>query len=73
MKLKNIKFLYSFFILILYLLFGILLLFKYLVLQEVPSYTMASFGIVIMAYGFFRGYRAYKLYQNSNEEQDEGE
>lgn len=73
MKLNNIKFLYSFFILILYLGLGILLLLKYLVWQEVPNVLMASFGIVVMAYGLFRGYRAYRMYQKSNEELDESE
>ena len=71
MILKNSKILYSFFILILYLVFGILLLYKYLVWQEVPSVGMASFGIVVILYGFFRGYRGYKAYLTSKKEQDE--
>ena len=51
--------------------FGILLLYKYLVWQEVPSVGMASFGIVVILYGFFRGYRGYKAYLTSKKEQDE--
>lgn len=73
MKINNLKILYSFFILVLYFVFGILLLFKYLVWQEVPSLSMASFGIVVMAYGVFRGYRAYRSYQTSKEKEDEVE
>ena len=43
---------------------------KYLVWQEVPSFGMAFFGVAVIAYGIFRGYRAYKT---SKEEQDEVE
>ena len=73
MKNGLIKLLYSFFILILYLVSGTLLLLKYLAWQEVPNFGMASLGIVVIGYGLFRGYRSYKAYQTFKQEQDEFE
>lgn len=64
MKIKVSKVLYNSIVVVLYFLFGILLLFKYLVWQEVPDIRMAVFGIVVLAYGTFRGYRAYREYKN---------
>jgi uncharacterized membrane protein len=64
MKIKVSKVLYNSIVVVLYFLFGILLLFKYLVWQEVPDIRMAAFGIVVLAYGTFRGYRAYREYKN---------
>lgn len=64
MKIKVSKVLYNSIVVVLYFLFGILLLFKYLVWQEVPDIRMAVFGIVVLAYGTFRGYRAYQEYKN---------
>jgi predicted membrane chloride channel (bestrophin family) len=72
-KSGKIKIVYGFFVLVLYLMLGILLLLKFLVWQEVPSFRMASFAIVVIAYGIFRGYRTYKEYQTFNEELDEVE
>jgi len=69
--LKNLKFLYRFLISVIYFLFGTLLLLKYLVWQEVPSFSIALFGVVVMAYGFFRGYRAYMAYKIAKDEQDD--
>lgn len=60
----NARVIYSFFIVVLYLVLGILLLLKYLVWQEVPSLSMASFGVIVIAYGLFRGYRGYRDYKN---------
>lgn len=71
MKLKNSKILYSLFILVLYLVLGTLLMLKYLVWQEVPSLSHALFGFVVIAYGVFRGYRAYKAYQTEKEDEIE--
>ena len=71
MKLKISKVLYSFFIVVLYFLFGVLLLFKYLVWQEVPDIRMAAFGIVVLAYGAFRGYRVYREYKTKDGETGE--
>jgi uncharacterized membrane protein len=73
MKLKNAKHIYSFFIVVLYFVLGILLLLKNLMWQEVPGLSMALFGVVVMAYSFFRGYRAYKAYKTQEEESDETE
>jgi uncharacterized membrane protein len=64
MKIKVSKVLYNSIVVVLYFLFGILLLFKYLVWQEVPDIRMAVFGIVVLVYGTFRGYRAYREYKN---------
>jgi len=64
MKLKLSKVLYNSIVVVLYFLFGILLLFKYLVWQEVPDIRMIAFGIVVLGYGTFRGYRAYREYKN---------
>jgi hypothetical protein len=68
MKLKISKVLYNLFVLVLYFLFGILLLLKYLVWQEVPDIRMAAFGAVVLAYGAFRGFRAYRDYKSKDEE-----
>lgn len=68
---KNYKVLYSFFILVLYLLLGILIILKFLVWQEVPSVGLSLFGVVVIAYGFFRWYRAYRAYQSENEDEIE--
>ncbi len=72
MRLKA-KIIYSFFIVVLYLVLGILLLLKYLVWQEVPGLSMALFGVVVMAYGIFRGIRGYREYQNLKNGTDETE
>jgi hypothetical protein len=70
MKLKIPKVIYSFFVVVLYFLFGILLFLKYLVWQEVPDIRMAAFGVVVLAYGTFRGLRAYHDYKQKDEETD---
>ena len=71
MKLRISKILYSLLIVVLYLTFGILLLLKYLVWQEVPSISLSIFGVFVIIYGLFRGYRGYKAYQTEKEEQNE--
>lgn len=68
MKLQIPKVIYNFFVVILYFLFGILLLLKYLVWQEVPDFRMAAFGGLVLAYGAFRGFRAYSDYKQKDEE-----
>ncbi|MBW8330842.1 MAG: tetratricopeptide repeat protein [Prolixibacteraceae bacterium] len=73
MKLGISKVLYSVIILVLYLVSGILLIVKNLFWQEVPDTGMTIFGVVVIGYGLFRGYRAYKLYQTSKENEDEVE
>ena len=71
MKLKISKGIYNFFVVVLYFVFGILLLFKYLVWQEVPDFRMAAFGFVVLGYGAFRGYRAYRDYKINDKETDQ--
>jgi hypothetical protein len=71
MKFKISKFLYSFFVVVLYLVSGLLVLLKYSVWQEEPSMRLSLFGIAVMIYGLFRGYRGYREYQNQKKEQNE--
>ena len=71
MKLKVSKILYSLIIMVLYLVSGILLILKNLVWQEVPDTGMTVFGVVVIGYGLFRGYRAWQAYQISKDDQDE--
>ncbi|MBL7969468.1 MAG: hypothetical protein JNK09_20880 [Prolixibacteraceae bacterium] len=66
MKLKISKVIYNFFVVVLYFVFGILLLLKYLAWQEVPDLRMAAFGAIVLAYGIFRGVRAYLEYKQTN-------
>jgi len=73
MKLKTSKVLYNFIVVVLYFLFGVLLLLKYLVWQEVPDFRMAAFGVVVLGYGAFRGYRAYSEYKTKDGEKDKNE
>lgn len=68
MKLKISKVLYNFIVVVLYFLSGSLLLFKYLVWQEAPDFRMAAFGAVVLGYGAFRGYRAYRDYKTKDED-----
>ena len=71
MKFKISKFIYSFFVVVLYLVTGFLVLLKYSVWQEEPSMRLSLFGIAVIIYGLFRGYRGYREYQSQKEEQDE--
>jgi len=64
MKLKMPHVIYNSVVVVLYFSSGILLLLKYLIWQEVPDVRLALAGIVVMAYGIFRGYRAYSEYKN---------
>jgi hypothetical protein len=67
MKLKTLKIIYNFFVLVLYFLFGTLLLVKYTIWQEVPDFRMVAFGVVVLCYGAFRGFRAYQEYKSKDE------
>jgi hypothetical protein len=71
MNLKVLKSLYSFFVTALYLVFGFYLLMKYSFWQEEPSISFSIFGLFVMIYGLFRGYRAYKTFQSENDDKDE--
>jgi predicted negative regulator of RcsB-dependent stress response len=71
MKIKLSKNLFGFFVMFLYLMLGILFILNYSVWQDVPSISLSLFGVVIIAYGLFRGYRSYKAIQIENNEQDE--
>lgn len=73
MKLNISKVLYSFVVMVLYLVSGTLLLLKYFFWQEVPNKSLASFGLVVMLYGLYRGYRAYRDYKTYKEEQNAGD
>jgi len=71
MKLRVTKYSVSFFIVILYLVMGSFVVWKYSIGQKEPDLKLSLFGFAIIAYGLFRGYRAYKDYQSQQEEQDE--
>lgn len=71
MKFRVSKFLYSFFVVVLYLVSGFLVLLKYSVWREEPDMRLSLFGVAVMMYGLFRGYRAYRAYQSEKEDQDE--
>jgi predicted membrane protein len=71
MNLRVLKSLYSFFVTALYLVFGFYLLLKYFFWQEEPSISFSVFGLFVLIYGFFRGYRAFKTYQSEKEDEDE--
>lgn len=73
MKLRVPRYSISFFIMVLYLVMGSLIILKYSVGQEEPDMRLALFGAVVIIYGIYRGYRAYKDYQTEKEEQNETE
>lgn len=58
---------------VMYLLLGVLILLKYSVGQDKPDVWMSLFGVVVLVYGLFRGYRTYREYESEKEEQDEME
>jgi uncharacterized membrane protein len=71
MKLNISKVYYSFFVVVLYFFLGILLLYKYIIWQEVPDYRMAAFAVAVMGYGIYRGYRTYREYKKFKEEEND--
>jgi len=73
MKFRVSKFLYSFFVVVLYLVCGFLVILKYSVWREEPDMRLCLFGGAVIIYGLFRGYRGYLEYkeQKKEEEQDE--
>jgi hypothetical protein len=73
MKLNLSKVFYSFFIVVLYFFLGILLLYRYVILQEVPDYRMAAFAVAVIGYGSYRGYRTYREYKRIKEEETNDE
>ena len=73
MKTLNPKLIYSFLILVLYAVSGILLLVKYLIWQEVPDWRLGAFGLVVIGYGIFRGYRVWNEYLRNKETDREDE
>ena len=73
MKLGISKYTVSFFVAVLYLVLGPFIILKYSVWAEKPDMRLVLFGIAVIAYGIFRGYRAYLDYQSQKEEQDDNE
>lgn len=71
MKFGISKVFYSSVVAVIYLLAGIFLLIKYIYWQEVRNVSYLIFGLAIIAYGIFRGYRAYLDYKIAKEEEDE--
>ena len=52
---------------------GTFALVKYLVWTEQPNTGMVIFGVVVILYGLYRGYRSYKASQIVKNEKDEVE
>lgn len=73
MKVRFSKYWVNIFIMILYLVMGMLIILRYSVWQDQSDIKLSLFGVVVIIYGIFRGYRAYKVYQSQKEEQDEKE
>ena len=73
MKLSISKYTVNFFIAVLYLVLGSFIILKYSVWEEKPDMRLTFFGIAVIAYGIFRGYRAYRDYQSQKEDQNEME
>jgi hypothetical protein len=73
MKLNFSKVLYGFIVMVLYLVIGIFTLLKFWILQDEPNSTMIFFGIAVILYGLFRGYRSYIVSQTPKDEMDEVE
>lgn len=71
MKLNITKVYYSFFIVVLYFFLGAIMLYKYVIQQQVPDYRMAGFAVVVFGYGIYRGYRTYGEYKRSKEEEND--
>lgn len=63
---KRFKIIYSIVIVVLYFVFGTLLIFKYSIWQEVPNFSLVAFGVVVILYGVFRAYRTYRNFQELN-------
>ena len=73
MKIGISKYTVSFFVSLLYLVLGTFIILKYLVWEDKTDIRFTFFGIAVIAYGLFRGYRAYREYQSQKENQDEME
>lgn len=67
---KRFKIIYSVVIVVLYFVFGTLLIFKYLIWQEVPNLSLVAFGVVVLLYGGFRAYRTYRDFQELTNKSD---
>jgi hypothetical protein len=68
---KRFKIIYSVVIVVLYFVFGTLLIFKYSIWQEVPNLSLMAFGGVVIIYGGFRAYRTYRSYQETKNNVDD--
>ena len=73
MKLGISKYTVNFVVAVLYLVLGSFIILKYSVWVDKPDMRLMLFGIAVIAYGIFRGYRAYKDSQSQKEDQDEME
>jgi len=73
MKLNITKVAYGFVVMALYLMIGTFALMKYVFWTGESNIGMAVFGVVVILYGLFRGYRSYKASQVPTDEQDEVE
>lgn len=71
MKFGISKVFYSSVVAVIYLLAGIFMLIRYIYWPEGRNISYIIFGVAIIAYGIFRGYRAYLDYKSEKEEEDE--
>jgi len=71
MKKLTFKSIYSIIIVILYFVFGIILLYQNLIQQDVPNKGLAAFGGAVFLYGIYRAFRLYNDVQNSKEEEND--
>jgi len=58
---------------VLYLVMGTLIILKYAVWEDQPDMRLSLFGVAVIGYGLFRGYRAYSDYQSQREDSHEME
>jgi hypothetical protein len=71
MKLDFSKVLYGYVIMALYLMVGVFCLVKYWMMQDKPNSSMVLFGVLVILYGAYRGYRSYIASQTPKDETDE--
>jgi len=73
MKLNFTKVIYGFVVMALYLIIGAFALLKYVFWSDQKNIGMIIFGVVVILYGLFRGYRSYTAAQITKDEKDEYE
>jgi hypothetical protein len=70
MKVNFTKVIYGFIVMALYLMIGAFALTKYWILSDQKNTGMIIFGLVVILYGLYRGYRSYAAAQIAKNEKD---